>query len=94
MTRLNKKDLIACIAASSARAGVNNGTVIQIVLDAALREIAAAVDAGDSVVLPGFGTFKPRHRAARMGRNPRTGEAVEVQASTTISFTASRRPGA
>lgn len=43
------------------------------------------------MVLQGFGTFAPRHRAARMGRNPATGEAIEIAASTTLGFKAAKR---
>lgn len=57
-------------------------------LDAVLDAIARGVKKG-SVQLVGFGTFKRVERNARMGRNPKTGEAVEIPASPTVRFTPS-----
>jgi len=54
-----------------------------------LEEIASALSAGDRVELRGFGAFSVRHRKARTGRNPRTGEAVTVEAKMVPFF----RPG-
>jgi DNA-binding protein HU-beta len=44
------------------------------------------VAAGDRVTLPGFGTFEPRSRAARSGRNPQTGEVMQIAASKAPAF--------
>lgn len=60
------------------------------VIDAALAEITRATGEGATVQLQGFGTFSARHRAARTGRNPRTGEPVEIAASTALGFKASK----
>lgn len=49
------------------------------VVNAILEEISAALARGDRVELRGFGAFSVRHRPARTGRNPRTGESVEVE---------------
>lgn len=49
------------------------------------------LDAGESVALRGFGTFELRERAGRMGRNPRTGEPVEIAPSIAIGFRAAKR---
>ena len=86
MTRLNKSDLVGTVAEKIGTSKL----AVQTVLDEAAAQIANAVRCGDSITLQGFGTFKPRHRAARTGRNPRTGEAVEIAASTSIGFTPSR----
>ena len=51
--------------------------------------IAAALKDGDEVRIHGFGAFKTAQRAARMGRNPRTGEAVPVPARRVVRFSAS-----
>lgn len=59
-------------------------------VDAVLQIVVDTVRAGDSVSLAGFGVFESRARAARTGRNPRTGEAVQVPATTVPAF----RPGA
>lgn len=55
-------------------------------LTAAVDIIAAALAVGDSVTLSGFGTFEPRQRAARSGRNPQTGEALTIAASVVPAF--------
>jgi len=55
-------------------------------LDGVLETIAATLAAGDKVTIAGFGTFEARHRAARTGRNPQTGESLKIGASTTAGF--------
>jgi DNA-binding protein HU-beta len=59
-------------------------------LDAVLAEIQSAVTKGEKVSITGFGVFEKRVRAARMARNPRTGEAVRVKKTSVPAF----RPGA
>jgi integration host factor subunit beta len=56
------------------------------VLDAVFGEITGALARGDRVELRGFGSFSTTERRARTGRNPRTGEAVEVEAKRAIRF--------
>lgn len=55
-----------------------------------LDEIIHAVDSGQRVELRGFGSFFPRYRASRTGRNPKTGEAVTVSAKNVIFFKAGK----
>jgi integration host factor subunit beta len=55
-----------------------------------LDEIIHAVDSGQRVELRGFGSFFPRNRKARMGRNPRTGEVVSISEKRLMRFTAGR----
>lgn len=57
-------------------------------VDALLDAIVNSVADGKEVTIPGFGSFKPRHRAARAGRNPKTGEALKIAAKTSPSFAA------
>lgn len=59
-------------------------------VDGLLDTIMATVGAGEPVSITGFGVFEPRARAARVARNPRTGEVVDVAATTVPAF----RPGA
>ncbi len=59
-------------------------------LDAMIDGITDALQGGDSVVLTGFGTFKLSERAARTGRNPRTGEEIQIAASKNPSFKAGK----
>ena len=56
-------------------------------LDLFLEIIETAVAERNKVQLAGFGTFEPNHRAARKGRNPQTGEAIEIAESTVPKFT-------
>lgn len=77
-----KKELIDSIAN---RTGVKKSGV-ELVLNATLAEIERALLAGQPVILHGFGTFELKKRDARTGRNPRTGEPVEIAASTTVAF--------
>ncbi len=55
-------------------------------LDAALGAIRASLEEGESVSLVGFGTFLVRNRPARTGRNPRTGEDVQIPAARVPAF--------
>ena len=52
--------------------------------------VTAALVAGDAVTLVGFGTFSVKKRAARKGRNPKTGEAIDIAASTVPDFKAGK----
>ena len=72
---MNKTDLIESIATS---AEISKAAAAR-ALDATVEAVKAALKAGDSVSLVGFGTFAVGERAARTGRNPRTGDAVEVE---------------
>ena len=60
-------------------------------VDAFLDAVKEALARGDGIELRGFGTFKVRHRKGRTGRNPRTGEAVEVPPRDVPVFKPSRR---
>ncbi|MGA2221142.1 MAG: HU family DNA-binding protein [Verrucomicrobiia bacterium] len=57
-------------------------------LDAVLNAIKKGVQAGGQVQLVGFGTFRVSKRAARIGRNPKTGEQIQIKASKTVRFSA------
>ena len=57
-------------------------------LEAVIATIAEALKAGDKVQIMGFGTFEVKERAAHTGRNPATGEAIEIAASKTPVFKA------
>jgi DNA-binding protein HU-beta len=84
---MNKSELIDAIAGHP---GVTDKKTASAVLEATLSEIQGAVTKGEKVSLTGFGVFERRARAARMARNPRTGEAVKVKKTTVPAF----RPGA
>ena len=81
---MNKTDLINAIAAES---GLTKADAAK-ALNATTNAIVNAVKAGDKVALVGFGTFAVSERAAREGRNPRTGETVKIAARKAVTFKA------
>ena len=83
---MNKTELIA---AAAEQAGMTKKDT-EMVLNAALDAIAAALAKNDKVQVSGFGIFEVKEREARTGRNPQTGEAMEIAASRTPSFKASK----
>jgi len=82
--QLNKAELIGAI---SGKTGQTKFTSEQ-VLNALIEVVTETVAAGDSVQLVGFGTFKSSHRTGRAGRNPQTGAALNIPATTVPKFTA------
>jgi len=56
------------------------------ILTVTLDEITLALSREQSVSLPGFGSFTQRHRAARTGRSPKTGESIQIAASNSVGF--------
>tara|TARA_R110002167_G_scaffold9153_4_gene41739 strand:+ start:5899 stop:6297 length:399 start_codon:yes stop_codon:yes gene_type:complete len=79
---MQKAELIAQIAE---QAGLTK-TEAQAALNAITDSITDALSRGDSVSLIGFGTFEQRHRAARQGRNPQTGAAIQIAAANSVGF--------
>ena len=61
------------------------------VLTALVESIQTAVSKGNKVTLVGFGTFEPRKRAARNGRNPQTGKEIKIPAKTVPAFSAGKK---
>ena len=83
---MNKGELVDAIAA---RAEVSKKEA-DTVLNATIDTIMEAVAENDKVTLVGFGTFEARDRKAREGRNPSTGEAIKIPASTVPAFSAGK----
>jgi len=83
---MNKSELIDAVALSADISKAAAGRAI----DAAVDTIAEALKAGDQVALVGFGTFQVKDRAARTGRNPQTGEPIQIKASRAPSFKAGK----
>ena len=83
---MNKSDLVDAIAASAGLSKADAGRA----LDATVKAITGALKKGQSVSLVGFGTFSVRKRAARTGRNPRTGETIKIKASKNPAFKAGK----
>jgi DNA-binding protein HU-beta len=83
---VNKSELIEAVAKT---AGISKATAGD-ALDATLSSIKVALKKEQSVTLVGFGTFKVGKRAARTGRNPRTGEAIKIKAAKVPKFSAGK----
>jgi DNA-binding protein HU-beta len=83
---VNKSDLVDAIAISADISKASAGRA----LDATVESIKKALKKGDTVSLVGFGTFKVGKRAARTGRNPRTGETIKIKAAKVPKFTAGK----
>jgi|TARA_B110000046_G_scaffold183623_1_gene220114 DNA-binding protein HU-beta len=83
---MNKAELIDAVADSAELTKAAAGKA----LDAAIAAVTKALKNGDTVTLVGFGTFSVRKRAARMGRNPRTGEPLKIKASKVPGFKAGK----
>jgi DNA-binding protein HU-beta len=79
---VNKAQLIDAVAVAADLPK----TVATRALDAVLETITQALVSGDSVALVGFGTFGVKERAARVGRNPKTGEKIDIQAARVAHF--------
>jgi len=83
---VNKSDLVDAIAKSAEISKAAAGRA----LDATVETIKKALKKGDTVSLVGFGTFKVGKRAARNGRNPRTGETIKIKAAKVPKFSAGK----
>jgi DNA-binding protein HU-beta len=83
---VNKAELIDAIAES---ADISKAAATRAV-DTVIEQITQSLKKGDQVTLVGFGTFTVKSRAARTGRNPRTGEAINIPASKNPTFKAGK----
>ncbi|MEG1256930.1 HU family DNA-binding protein [Clostridium sp.] len=79
---MNKSELIAKMAEKSGLTKKDN----EVVLKAFIESVEETLESGDKVQLVGFGTFETRERAARVGRNPRTKEEIQIPASRVPVF--------
>ena len=83
---MNRMDLVSAVAKSADLSKKDAEAAVKGVFDA----ISSALEKGDKVQLIGFGTFDVSERAAREGRNPRTGETMKIAASRTPRFKAGK----
>ena len=83
---MNKAELIAAVAAS---AKVSQKEAKDVV-DAVVNEIKDALKKGEKVQLVGFGSFEVKNKPERKGKNPQTGAAIKIAASTVPAFKAGR----
>jgi DNA-binding protein HU-beta len=82
---INKTELARAVAEDT---GLTNGQAKE-AIEATLEQIESALMKGDEIALSGFGKFAVSERAARRGRNPQTGETIQIQASKVPRFQAS-----
>jgi DNA-binding protein HU-beta len=83
---MNKNDLVDAVAERTGLARSDAARAIE----ATLAAVTDALKAGDTVALSGFGSFVAKTRAARTGRNPRTGESLAIPASRAPAFKAGK----
>jgi DNA-binding protein HU-beta len=83
---MNKAELIEAVAADANLSKADAGRAVDAVVDS----ISSALSKGQQVAVVGFGTFSVKHRAARAGRNPRTGETIQIAASNVPGFKAGK----
>jgi DNA-binding protein HU-beta len=83
---VNKQDLIEAVAKSADISKAAAGRA----LDAAIGSIRTSLKKGQDVTLVGFGTFHVGKRAARSGRNPRTGASIKIKAAKVVKFRAGK----
>lgn len=83
---MNKAELIDAVASAADLSKADAGRAVDAVVDS----VTAALKRGEQVSVVGFGTFSVKHRAARAGRNPRTGETIQISASNVPGFKAGK----
>lgn len=79
---MNKTELVKAVAAGSGLSLTDASKAV----GATIEAITKSMLSGEPVVIPGFGSFTVRERAARSGRNPRTGEAITIAARKQVHF--------
>ena len=83
---MNKTDLVMQV---SERTALPRNTA-EVAVNTIFAALTDALASGDAVSIPGFGTFSVKRREARTGRNPRTGEPLEIAASNSPAFKAAK----
>ena len=83
---MNKNDLVSAVAASAGLSKTDGANAV----DSVFASIAGELKGGGEVRLPGFGTFSVAQRKASQGRNPRTGEPIQIPASKQPKFKAGK----
>ena len=83
---MNKGELIDAVAAKAEVSKKDADAIVSATVEAIMEAVAK----GDKVSLVGFGSFEPRERKAREGRNPKTGETLKIAATTVPGFSAGK----
>jgi DNA-binding protein HU-beta len=87
---MNKSDLVDALADATDMTKADAGKAIDALFSPDGGIIGRALKKGTRVQITGFGTFESKHRKARMGRTPRTGQAIQIAASKTPGFRAGK----
>ena len=87
---MNKTDLIDQLAGATSLSKADAGRALDALFDVNKGIIAGTLKSGGKVQITGFGTFETRQRSARMGRNPRTGDRIQIPASVSPAFRAGK----
>jgi DNA-binding protein HU-beta len=83
---MNKSELIDAVASSTGLSKADSSRAV----DGVIGSVTQALKSGDQVTVVGFGTFMVRKREARAGRNPRTGDTIQIKASKVPAFKAGK----
>ncbi|HZF97947.1 MAG TPA: HU family DNA-binding protein [Pseudoxanthomonas sp.] len=83
---MNKSELVDRVAETAELSKAEATRAV----DAVISSVTKALKEGDNVTVVGFGTFQVRERAARSGRNPKTGDTIQINASKNPSFKAGK----
>lgn len=87
---MNKSELVDALADATGMSKADAGSAIDALFSTDDGIVAKALGNGQRVQITGFGTFESKHRKARTGRNPRTGETIQIKASNSPSFKAGK----
>ncbi len=87
---MNKTELIDKLAQTTSLSKADAGRAVDALFDVDKGIISRSLQGGAKVQITGFGTFETRRRGARMGRNPRTGERIQIPASVSPAFRAGK----
>jgi DNA-binding protein HU-beta len=83
---MNKAELVDAVAAAADFSKADAAKAVEAFTSAVTNELSR----GGQVAIIGFGTYRVKHRAARIGRNPKTGEALQIKATNVPSFKAGK----
>ncbi len=87
---MNKSDLVDALASSTGMTKADAARAVDALFSPDGGIIARSLKQGERVQITGFGTFEAKHRKARMGRNPRTGQTIHIAATKTPGFRAGK----
>jgi len=87
---MNKSDLVDALASSAGMTKADASRAVDALFAPDGGVISGALKAGKRVQITGFGTFEAKQRKARMGRNPRTGQQIQIAATKTPGFRAGK----